>query len=110
MRVPARASAALRAGRPRSRGANVLSRKPVIPAKAGIQSISAKLAIRNQAPIAANGSLLPLREKARMRVPARASAALRAGRPRSQGANVLSRKPVIPAKAGIQSISAKLAI
>ena len=85
MRVSPRASAALRAGRPRSRGANALPRKPVIPAKAGIQRATAKLAIRNQARIAAGGSLLPLREKARMRVSPRASAALRAGRPRSQG-------------------------
>ena len=41
---------------------------PVIPAKAGIQSISTKLATRNQAPTEANGSLPPLRGKARMGV------------------------------------------
>ena len=57
---------------------------PVIPAKAGIQTIAAKFATRNQVQIAASGSLLPLWEKARMRVSPRASAALRAGRPRSQ--------------------------
>ena len=32
----------------------------VIPAKAGIQMIEAKFAIRNQAPSEANGSLPPL--------------------------------------------------
>ena len=57
----------------------------VIPAKAGIRTFAAKPATRNQVQIAVSGSLLPLWEKARMRVSARASAALRAGRPRSQG-------------------------
>ena len=94
MRVSPRASAALRAGRPRSQPA--LS-PPVIPAKAGIQTVATKTAIRNQAQIPASGSLLPLWEKARMRVSPRASAALRAGRPRSQPAL----PSVIPAKAGI---------
>ena len=32
---------------------------PVIPAKAGIQTVAAKLAIRNQVQIAVSGSLLP---------------------------------------------------
>ena len=41
---------------------------PVIPAKAGIQTAAAKPAARNQASPEASGSLLPLREKARMRV------------------------------------------
>ena len=45
-----------------------------------------KFATRNQVQIAASGSLLPLWEKARMRVSPRASAALRAGRPRSHAA------------------------
>ena len=58
---------------------------PVIPAKAGIQRVSDKPATRNQVQIATSGSLLPLWEKARMRVSPRVSAALRAGRPRSQG-------------------------
>ena len=58
---------------------------PVIPAKAGIQMIAAKLATRNQAQTTASGSLLPLWEKARMRVSPRLRAALRARRPRSQG-------------------------
>ena len=44
-----------------------------------------KSAIRNQVRIADSGSLLPLWEKARMRVSPRLRAALRAGRPRSQG-------------------------
>ena len=44
-----------------------------------------KPATRNQAQIATSGSPLPLRERARVRV-TRASAAVRAGRPRSQGA------------------------
>ena len=57
---------------------------PVIPAKAGIQMIAAKFAIRNQAQSATSGSLLPLWEKARMKGAPRASAALRAGRARSQ--------------------------
>ena len=39
----------------------------VIPAKAGIQTIAVRLAIRNQVQIAVSGSLLPLWEKARMR-------------------------------------------
>ena len=43
-----------------------------------------KSAIRNQVQIAVSGSLLPSWEKARMRVSPRASAALWAGRPRSQ--------------------------
>ena len=59
---------------------------PVIPAKAGIQMMANNLAIRSQAPKATSGSLLPSREKARMRVSPRASAALRAGRPRSHDA------------------------
>ena len=54
---------------------------PVIPAKAGIQTIATKPAIRNQVQTAVSGSLLPSWEKARMRVPPRASAALRAGTP-----------------------------
>ena len=33
---------------------------PVIPVKAGIQRVAAKLAIRNQARIEAGGSILPL--------------------------------------------------
>ena len=41
---------------------------PVIPAKAGIHTLAARTATRNQAQIAAIGSLLPLWEKARMRV------------------------------------------
>ena len=41
---------------------------PVIPAKAGIQTIEAKTAARNQVQIATSGSLLPLWEKVRMRV------------------------------------------
>ena len=41
---------------------------PVIPAKAGIQRVSAKFATGNQVQIVAGGSLLPLWEKARMRV------------------------------------------
>ena len=41
---------------------------PVIPAKAGIQMITDKPAARNQVQIAVSGSLLPLWEKARMRV------------------------------------------
>ena len=49
----------------------------VIPAKAGIQKVAIKPDIRNQVRIEASGSLLPLWEKARMRV-TRASAALRA--------------------------------
>ena len=57
----------------------------VIPAKAGIQTVAVKPAARNQVQIAVSGSPLPLWEKARMRVSPRASAALRAGRPRSQG-------------------------
>ena len=40
---------------------------PVIPAKAGIQTVAAKIAIRNQVQITAIGSLLPSWEKARMR-------------------------------------------
>ena len=59
---------------------------PVIPAKAGIQTSATKLITRNQVQTAASGSLLPSWEKARMRVSPRASAALRAGRPRSQAA------------------------
>ena len=51
--------------------------RAVIPAKAGIQTIATKLATRNQVQIPTSGSLLPLWEKARMRV-TRASAALRA--------------------------------
>ena len=51
---------------------------PVIPAKAGIQRVSDKLATGNQVQIAVNGSLLPSWEKVRMRV-THASAALRAG-------------------------------
>ena len=57
-----------------------------------------KPAARNQARIAANGSLLPLWEKARMRV-RRAQARL-CGRQESPA-------PVIPAKAGIQRVAAK---
>ena len=60
----------------------------VIPAKAGIQTIEAKLAARNQVRIAAGGSLLP-------------SWAYR-GRFRNS-----SYSPVIPAKAGIQTVAAK---
>ena len=41
---------------------------PVIPAKAGIQRVAIKPATRNQVRIEAGGSLLPLWEKARMRV------------------------------------------
>ena len=41
---------------------------PVIPAKAGIQTIAAKPAIRNQVQIAVDGSPLPSRERARVRV------------------------------------------
>ena len=41
---------------------------PVIPAKAGIQTVAIKPATRNQVRIEAGGSLLPLWEKARMRV------------------------------------------
>ena len=40
---------------------------PVIPAKAGIQTVAAKPAIRNQARIEAGGSHLPLRERAKVR-------------------------------------------
>ena len=58
---------------------------PVIPAKAGIQRIATKLVTRNQVGIASDKSPLPLWERARVRVTPRASAALRAGRPRSQG-------------------------
>ena len=58
--------------------------RPVIPAKAGIQRVEAKLAIQSQARIPAGGSPLPLRERARVRVSPRFRAALRAGRPRSQ--------------------------
>ena len=61
----------------------------VIPAKAGIQMIAAKFAIRNQAPRPASGSPLPLWERARVRV-TRASAVLRAGRPRSQARPLLA--------------------
>ena len=60
------------------------SRRRHIPEKAGIQKAAIKPATRNQARISAGGSPLPLWEKARMRAPTRASAALRAGRPRSQ--------------------------
>ena len=56
----------------------------VIPAKAGIHRLANSLAVRNQAPSADSGSLLPSWEKARMRVSPRPSAALRARRPRSQ--------------------------
>ena len=41
---------------------------PVIPAKAGIQRVAAKFATRNQVQITANGSPLPLWERARARV------------------------------------------
>ena len=73
---------------------------PVIPAKAGIQRVAIKPAIRNQAQITASVSLLPLWEKVRMRVSPRASAALRAGRPRSSSR---PRPPTfwIPAFAGM---------
>ena len=97
MRVSPRASAALRAGRPRSPQTPTAS--PVIPEKAGIQTVAAKPAIRNQVQTAASGSLLPSWEKARMRVSPRANAALRAGRPRSPQTPTAS--PVIPARAGI---------
>ena len=82
---------------------------PVIPAKAGIQRIPAKLATRNQVQIPTSGSLLPSWEKARMRVSPRASAALRAGRPRSHAAKPTPPhvSPVIPAKAGIQTLATK---
>jgi len=50
-----------------------------------------KSAIRNQVRIVASGSLLPSWEKARMRVSPRASAALRAGRPRSLPARASER-------------------
>ena len=59
---------------------------PVIPAKAGIQTLATKPVARNQVQIPTSGSLLPLWERARMRVSPRASAALRARRPRSQPA------------------------
>ena len=55
---------------------------------------SRRLATRNQVQTVASGSLLPLWEKARMRVSPRASAALRAGRPRSQTQTYLY-KPII---------------
>ena len=106
MGVSPRASAALRAGRPRSQGvkSTIVSDSPVIPAKAGIQRVEAKIAARNQGRIAVDKSLPPLWGKARMGVSPRASAALRAGRPRSQGvkSTIVSDSPVIPAKAGIQ--------
>ena len=79
---------------------------PVIPAKAGIQRVPAKLATGNQIQIAASGSLLPLREKARMRVRRAQARLARAGRPRSQGARTSAPiLPVIPAKAGIHSVA-----
>ena len=55
---------------------------PVIPAKAGIHKSANNLAIRNQAPSATDKSPLPLREMASARV----TRAMRARRPRSQGA------------------------
>ena len=109
---------------------------PAIPAKAGIQSASASLAIQNQARIAASGSPLPSWERARVRVTPRPSAALRAETPALPGnqtckpfmgemaratprprsalrANLVPHSslislqpPVIPAKAGIQRASA----
>ena len=78
---------------------------PVIPAKSGIQRVAIKPGTRNQVQISASGSLLPSWEKARMRVSPRASAALRAGRPRSQRVQL----PVIPAKAGIQIVATNFA-
>jgi len=97
---------------------------PVIPAKAGIQMGAAKFATRNQVQITASGSLLPLWEKARMRVRRAQARLVRAGRPRSQGRKTASDfltaipplypvipsrsttsfppyTPAIPAKAGI---------
>ena len=115
MRVSPRASAALRAGRPRSHVCQTSPCKPilhsVIPAKAGIQTLAIKPAIRNQVQIPASGSLLPSWEKARMRVSPRASAALRAGRPRSHVCQTSLCKPilhsVIPAKVGIHTFPIK---
>ena len=69
---------------------------PVIPAKAGIQRVAAKFAIRNQVQITAGGSPLPLWERARVRV-TRVSA-LRAGRPRSQGADLTARRSLFSLK------------
>ena len=54
---------------------------PVIPAKAGIQRVSDKFATGNQVQIAVSGSLLPLWEKARMRVSRASSPRRRQARP-----------------------------
>ena len=82
MRVSPRASAALRARRPRSHVCQTFLCKPilppVIPAKAGIHRLANSLAVRNQAPSVDSGSLLPSWEKARMRV--RRAQARRCGR------------------------------
>ena len=83
MRAPPRVSAALRAGTP---ALPARPSHPVIPAKAGIQTLAAKPVARNQVQIPTSGSLLPSWERARVRAPPRPSAALRAGRPRSQPA------------------------
>ena len=69
---------------PRAQPTLISALYPVIPAKAGIQTLAVRSAIRNQVQIPTSGSLLPSWEKARMRVSPRASAALRARRPRSQ--------------------------
>ena len=93
MRVSPRPSAAPLSRRPRSQRqvdaklnwaiiAPPLQLTPAIPAKAGIQTSPTKPSTRNQAQIPANGSLLPLREKARMRV-RRAQARLRRRAPRA---------------------------
>jgi len=82
---------------------------PVIPAKAGIQTVAIKLAIRNQAPRSASGSPLPLWERARVRV--RRAQARRCGRDaRAPSVHYQTHSqisPVIPAKAGIQTVAIK---
>ena len=104
---PSASRAPLRAGRPRSRGCT----SPVIPAKAGIQSVAAKPATRNQARTEAGGSLLPSWEKARMRV-RRACARLCGRDARAPGDAARPAIPAlwIPAKAGIQRVAAEPAI
>ena len=86
----------------RAPGSQIAPASPVIPAKAGIQTIEAKPATQNQARIAANKSLPPLRGKARMGVS-------RASSPPLPGRQPAPASPVIPAKAGIRTVEAKFA-